>query len=276
MESQPTLTIEAGKLERQYFSDLWRFRELFLFLSWRDILVRYKQTVIGILWAVLRPFLTMAVFVFIFGKLGRFPSEGGAPYPIMVFAGMLPWQFFATSFSESSSSLLANSNMISKIYFPRIILPFSSIVTSFVDLLFSFAVLIILMVWYGYAPSVRIVTLPLFIALAFLAALGPGVLIAALNVKYRDFRYVIPFIVQIGLYVTPVGFSSRIIPHNYQLLYSLNPMVGIINGFRWAIIGGKTAIYLPGFFLSLILVAALLAVGIRYFRKTEKYFADLI
>jgi len=276
MESQPTLTIEAGKLERQYFSDLWRFRELFLFLSWRDILVRYKQTVIGILWAILRPFLTMAVFVFIFGKLGRFPSEGGAPYPIMVFAGMLPWQFFATSFSESSSSLLANSNMISKIYFPRIILPFSSIVTSFVDLLFSFAVLIILMVWYGYAPSVRIVTLPLFIALAFLAALGPGVLIAALNVKYRDFRYVIPFIVQIGLYVTPVGFSSRIIPHNYQLLYSLNPMVGIINGFRWAIIGGKTAIYLPGFFLSLILVAALLAVGIRYFRKTEKYFADLI
>jgi lipopolysaccharide transport system permease protein len=276
MESQPTLTIEAGKLERQYFSDLWRFRELFLFLSWRDILVRYKQTVIGILWAVLRPFLTMAVFVFIFGKLGRFPSEGGAPYPIMVFAGMLPWQFFATSFSESSSSLLANSNMISKIYFPRIILPFSSIVTSFVDLLFSFAVLIILMVWYGYAPSVRIVTLPLFIALAFLAALGPGVLIAALNVKYRDFRYVIPFIVQIGLYVTPVGFSSRIIPHNYQLLYSLNPMVGIINGFRWAIIGGKTAIYLPGFFLSLILITALLVVGIRYFRKTEKYFADLI
>lgn len=276
MESQPTLTIEAGKLERQYFSDLWRFRELFLFLSWRDILVRYKQTVIGILWAVLRPFLTMAVFVFIFGKLGRFPSEGGAPYPIMVFAGMLPWQFFATSFSESSSSLLANSNMISKIYFPRIILPFSSIVTSFVDLLFSFAVLIVLMVWYGYAPSVRIVTLPLFIALAFLAALGPGVLIAALNVKYRDFRYVIPFIVQIGLYVTPVGFSSRIIPHNYQLLYSLNPMVGIINGFRWAIIGGKTAIYLPGFFLSLILITALLVVGIRYFRKTEKYFADLI
>ena len=276
MESQPTLTIEAGKLERQYFSDLWRFRELFLFLSWRDILVRYKQTVIGILWTVLRPFLTMAVFVFIFGKLGRFPSEGGAPYPIMVFAGMLPWQFFATSFSESSSSLLANSNMISKIYFPRIILPFSSIVTSFVDLLFSFAVLIILMVWYGYAPSVRIVTLPLFIALAFLAALGPGVLIAALNVKYRDFRYVIPFIVQIGLYVTPVGFSSRIIPHNYQLLYSLNPMVGIINGFRWAIIGGKTAIYLPGFFLSLILITALLVVGIRYFRKTEKYFADLI
>ena len=276
MESQPTLTIEAGKLERQYFSDLWRFRELFLFLSWRDILVRYKQTVIGILWAILRPFLTMAVFVFIFGKLGRFPSEGGAPYPIMVFAGMLPWQFFATSFSESSSSLLANSNMISKIYFPRIILPFSSIVTSFVDLLFSFAVLIILMVWYGYAPSVRIVTLPLFIALAFLAALGPGVLIAALNVKYRDFRYVIPFIVQIGLYVTPVGFSSRIIPHNYQLLYSLNPMVGIINGFRWAIIGGKTAIYLPGFFLSLILITALLVVGIRYFRKTEKYFADLI
>jgi lipopolysaccharide transport system permease protein len=166
--------------------------------------------------------------------------------------------------------------MISKIYFPRIILPFSSIVTSFVDLLFSFAVLIVLMVWYGYAPSVRIVTLPLFIALAFLAALGPGVLIAALNVKYRDFRYVIPFIVQIGLYVTPVGFSSRIIPHNYQLLYSLNPMVGIINGFRWAIIGGKTAIYLPGFFLSLILITALLVVGIRYFRKTEKYFADLI
>jgi lipopolysaccharide transport system permease protein len=276
MESQPTLTIEAGKLERQYFSDLWRFRELFLFLSWRDILVRYKQTVIGILWAILRPFLTMAVFVFIFGKLGHFPSEGGAPYPIMVFAGMLPWQFFATSFSESSSSLLANSNMISKIYFPRIILPFSSIVTSFVDLLFSFAVLIVLMVWYGYAPSVRIVTLPLFIALAFLAALGPGVLIAALNVKYRDFRYVVPFIVQIGLYVTPVGFSSRIIPHNYQLLYSLNPMVGIINGFRWAIIGGKTAIYLPGFFLSLILITALLVVGIRYFRKTEKYFADLI
>jgi lipopolysaccharide transport system permease protein len=276
MESQPTLTIEAGKLERQYFSDLWRFRELFLFLSWRDILVRYKQTVFGILWAILRPFFTMVVFVFIFGKLGRFPSEGGAPYPIMVFAGMLPWQFFATSFTESSSSLLSNSNLISKIYFPRIILPFSSIVTSFVDLFFSFAVLILLMIGYGYAPSVRIVTIPVFIALAFLAALGPGVLIAALNVKYRDFRYVVPFIVQIGLYVTPVGFSSGIIPHKYQFLYSLNPMVGIINGFRWAIIGGKTAIYLPGFCLSLVLIAALLVFGIRYFRKTEKYFADLI
>ena len=276
MENSMTFTIEANKIERQYLRDLWRFRELFLFLSWRDILVRYKQTVIGILWAVLRPVLTMVVFVFVFGKLGRFPTEGSAPYPIMVYAGMLPWQFFAASLAESSTSLIANSNMISKIYFPRIILPFSAVMTSFADFIVSFGVLVLLMIGYGFAPSIRIVTLPAFIVLAFLAALGPGLLIAALNVKFQDFRYIVPFIVQMGLYITPVGFSSGIISSKYRLLYSINPMVGIINGFRWAIIGGKTSIDIPGFILSLVLIAMLLVVGFWYFRKTERFFADLI
>jgi lipopolysaccharide transport system permease protein len=272
----PKLIIEAGRTERHYWRDLWRYRELFMFLAWRDILVRYKQTVIGVAWAVLRPLLTMVVFTVVFGKLAKLPSEGGAPYAIMVFAAMLPWHFFANSLSEASNSLVGNANLISKIYFPRLIIPTSSVITSFVDFLISGLILAALMAWYQFLPSWRILTLPLFVAIAFAAAMGVGLWLTALNVKYRDFRYIVPFIVQFGLYVSPVGFSSSIVPEQYRLLYSINPMVGVIDGFRWAILGGESNIYLPGFMVSLGVTAATLVWGVYYFRKTEKSFADVI
>ena len=269
------LIIEAGRTERHYWKDLWRYRELFYFLAWRDILVRYKQTIIGITWAIIRPVLTMVVFTVVFGNLAKLPS-GGAPYPIMVFAALLPWQFFAASFSEAGNSLIANTNMISKVYFPRLVMPTTAVIVSFVDFLISFAILIALMFWYGFIPEVRIIMLPLFILIAFAASMAGGLWIAALNVKYRDFRYIIPFVVQFGLYISPVGFTSSIVPDKWRLLYSLNPMVGVIDGFRWAILGGEYQLYLPGFLLSLALVAFILVSGIVYFRKTEKTFADVI
>jgi len=269
------LIIEAGRTERHYWKDLWNYRELFYFLAWRDILVRYKQTVIGIIWAVLRPFLTMLVFTIIFGKLAKLPS-GGAPYPIMVFAAMLPWQFFATSFTGAGNSLISNANMISKVYFPRLVMPASSVIVNFFDFLISFVILLFLMLWYGFIPELRIITLPLFVIMAFAASLAAGIWIAALNVRYRDFRYIIPFIVQFGLYISPVGFNSSIVPDKWLLLYSLNPMVGVIDGFRWAILENKYQLYLPGFLLSLSLITIILTTGIIYFRKTEKTFADVI
>lgn len=272
---QTTLVIEAGRTERHYWRDIWRYRELFYFLAWRDILVRYKQTVIGLAWALIRPFLTMLVFVFVFSKLARLPSEG-APYPILVFAALLPWQFFANAFTEAGNSLISNANMISKVYFPRLVVPASAVIVSFVDFLISGIILIGLMLWYGFAPDWRILTMPLFIFIAFAAAMGAGLWMAALNVKYRDFRYIIPFVVQFGLYVSPVGFSSSVVPEQWRLLYSLNPMVGVIDGFRWAILGGKTQLYWPGFSLSIFLVIVMLATGVIYFRKTEKTFADVI
>ena len=275
MDNQSVLVIEAGKAERHYWKDLWRYRELFYFLAWRDILVRYKQTVIGLAWALIRPFLTMVVFVVVFSKLAKLPSEG-VPYPILVFAALLPWQFFANAFTEAGNSLISNAGMISKVYFPRLVIPTSAVIVSFVDFLISGIILVGLMVWYGFAPDWRIVTLPLFIFIAFAAAMGAGLWIAALNVKYRDFRYIIPFVVQFGLYVSPVGFSSAIVPEQWRLLYSLNPMVGVIDGFRWAILGGNTQLYWPGFLLSLFLVMLILVTGIVYFRKTEKTFADVI
>ena len=269
------LIIEAGRTEHHYWKDLWRYRELFYFLAWRDILVRYKQTAIGIIWSLLRPFLTMVVFTVVFSKLANLPSEG-APYPIMVFAAMLPWQFFANALSESSSSLVGNANLISKVYFPRLIIPTSSVITSFVDFLISGFILAALMLWYQFVPSWRIVTLPLFIGIAFAASMGIGLWLTALNVKYRDFRYIIPFIVQFGLYISPVGFSSSIVPEKWRLIYSFNPMVGVIDGFRWAILGQESRIYMPGFLLSCGFVVLFLATGIWYFRKTEKTFADVI
>ncbi len=255
--------------------DLWHYRELFYFLAWRDILVRYKQTTIGVVWALLRPLLTMVVFTMVFGKLAKLPSEG-VPYPVMVFAAMLPWQFFANSLTESSNSLIGNGNLISKVYFPRLIIPSSAVITSFVDFLISGMILIGLMAWYRFLPDWRIMALPLFVLIAFAAAMGMGLWLTALNVKYRDFRYIVPFIVQFGLYVSPVGFSSSIVPEKWRLLYSLNPMVGVIDGFRWAILGGSAHLYLPGFLLSCGLVVAFLVTGIWYFRKTEKTFADVI
>ena len=270
-----TLIIEAGRSERYYWQDLWRYRELFFFLAWRDILVRYKQTVIGLAWALLRPFLTMLVFTLVFSKLAKLPSEG-VPYPILVFAALLPWQFFSNAFSSAGDSLISNSNMISKVYFPRLIIPISAIIVSFIDFLISGVILIGLMLWYGFMPSLHLLALPIFIFVAFAAATGAGLWVAALNVKYRDFRYIVPFVVQFGLYVSPVGFSSAIVPEQWRLLYSINPMVGVIDGFRWAILGGNTQFYWPSILLSFALVTIVLISGIFYFRKTERGFADLI
>ena len=269
------LVIEAGRTESTYWKDLWHYQELFLFLAWRDVLVRYKQTVFGIAWALVRPLLTMIVFVIVFGKIAKLPS-GGVPYPILVFSAMLPWQFFSNALSECSSSLISNSGLISKIYFPRLIVPTSSIIVSFIDFLISGIILLGLMAWYSYVPDWRVLTLPLFILFAFAAAMGSGLWLAALNVEYRDFRYVVPFIVQFGLYVSPVGFSSDVVPEQWRFLYSLNPMVGVIDGFRWAILGGDASLYWPGFILSLGLVTVILLGGIRYFRKMENTFADVI
>lgn len=270
------LVIEAGRAERQYWGDLWLYRELFFFLAWRDILVRYKQTVIGVLWAILRPFLTMVVFTVVFGKLAKMPSEGNAPYALMVFAAMLPWQLFANSFTEAGNSLITNASLISKVYFPRLVIPGSAVVVSFVDFLIGAVLLIGIMLWYGFLPDWRLLTLPLFVLMAFAVSLAGGIWIAALNVKYRDFRYVVPFVVQLGLYVSPVGFSSSVVPDQWRLLYSLNPMVGVIDGFRWSLLGGEAQLYWPGFLLSLTLVCLLLYSGIRYFRATERTFADTI
>jgi homopolymeric O-antigen transport system permease protein len=272
---QSVLTLEAGRAERHYWRDLWRYRELFLFLAWRDILVRYKQTVFGIAWALGRPLITMLVFTLVFSKLAKLPSEG-VPYPILVFAALLPWQFFSNAFSSSGDSLVGNAGMISKVYFPRLVIPASAVIVSFVDFLISGLILVGLMIWYGFAPSLRMFTLPLFMLVAFAAALGAGLWIAAFNVKYRDFRIIVPFVVQFGLYISPVGFSSTIVPEKWRLLYSINPMVGVIDGFRWAILGGNTHLYWPGFLLSLALVMTIFITGIAYFRKTEKTFADVI
>ncbi|MHC5936892.1 ABC transporter permease [Nostoc sp.] len=273
--SQQELVIEAGGTDQQYWKDIWRYRELFYFLAWRDILVRYKQTAIGIAWALIRPFLTMVVFTIVFGQLAKLPSQG-VPYPILVFSAMLPWQFFANSLSECSNSLIGNANLISKVYFPRLIVPTSAVVVSFVDFLISGMILLGLMAWYNFVPSWRILTLPLFIAIAFAASMGAGLWFASLNVKYRDFRYIVPFIVQFGLYISPVGFSSNVVPEKWRLLYSLNPIVGVIDGFRWAILGGESKLYLSGFLLSLGLVVLLFISGIWYFRKVERTFADVI
>jgi len=275
MTAKSTLVIEAGKTEKQYWQDIWKYRELFYFLAWRDILVRYKQTFIGIAWALIRPFLTMVVFTVVFENIAKLPSQG-VPYPILVFSAMLPWQFFSNSLSECSNSLITNSNLISKIYFPRLIVPTSAVVVSFVDFMISGIILLGLMTWYNFVPSWRILTLPLFIGIAFAASMGAGLWLASLNVQYRDFRFIVPFIVQFGLYISPVGFSSSIVPERWRLLYSLNPMVGVIDGFRWAILGTSYDIYIPGFVLSLTLVLFFLVTGIWYFRKMERTFADVI
>ncbi|WP_136525575.1 ABC transporter permease [Geomonas ferrireducens] len=269
------LIIEAGKAEGTYWRDLWRYRELFYFLAWRDILVRYKQTVIGVAWSVIRPLLTMVVFTVVFGKLAQLPS-GRVPYPILVFAAMLPWQFFSSALTDSANSLVANGSMLSKVYFPRMVVPASAIIVSAVDFLVSFVILGLLMGVYRFVPDWRILALPLFFALACLASFGCGLWLAALSVKYRDFRLVLPFIVQFGLYVSPVGFSSDIIPGHWRLLYSINPMVGVIDGFRWALLGGEASLYLPGTLVSLLIAVLLFLCGVRYFRSTERVLADVI
>lgn len=270
------IVIERGRYERNYWIDLWRYRELFRVLAWRDLAVRYKQTVIGAAWAIIRPLMTMLVFTVIFGRIAKLPSDGTAPYSLMVFAGMLPWTFFSTGLSEASNSLINNANLISKVYFPRLIVPTATVVVAFVDFLITFLILILLMVWYQYPPGWQLVALPAFTLLAFLASMGPALWITALNVKYRDFRYIIPFIIQFGLYVSPVGFSSGVVPEQWRLLYSLNPMVGVIDGFRWCVLSGQSPLYLPGLAASICVAAFFLWLGIHKFRSMEKSFADLI
>jgi lipopolysaccharide transport system permease protein len=270
------IVIECGKPERHYWLDLWRYRELFRVLAWRDLSVRYKQTVIGVLWALIRPVLTMVVFTIIFGRIAKLPTDGTAPYALMVFAGILPWTFFSNGLSEASSSLINSANLISKVYFPRLIVPTATVVVALADFFISFCILLLLMVWYQFMPDWRILVLPAFVMLAFCATVGPAFWITALNVKYRDFRYIIPFIVQFGLYVSPVGFSSSVVPEQWRLLYSLNPMVGVIDGFRWCILGGQSELYAAGLAISVGATAFFLWFGIHRFRKMEKSFADLI
>lgn len=268
--------VEAGRPERHYWLDLWRYRELFRVLAWRDLSVRYKQTAIGVLWAIIRPLLTMVVFTIVFGRIAKLPTDGGAPYALMVFAGILPWSFFSAALSEASNSLVNNERLISKVYFPRLIVPIATIVVAFVDFLISFCILFVLMAWYRFLPDWHMIILPVFAVLAFLASVGPSLWITSLNVRYRDFRYVIPFIVQFGLYVSPVGFSSSVVPEQWRMLYSLNPVVGVIDGFRWCILRGQSELYLPGLIASVVVTAFFLWFGIRQFRKSERSFADLI
>ena len=275
MDNNYELIIEPGRGIKNYWLDIWRYRELFVFLSWRDIAVRYKQTIIGVAWAVIRPLLTMMVFTVVFGKIAKLPSEG-VPYAILVFSAMLPWQFFSSSLSESANSLIANSNMLTKVYFPRLVMPTSAVIVSLIDFFVSFLILALLMLWYHFVPSWQLIALPVFLLIAIIASMGVGLFLCALNVKYRDFRYVVPFIVQFGLYISPVGFSSSIVPEKWRLLYSLNPMVGVIDGFRWAIIGKSHAIYMPGFVLSVAVALICFAAGLWYFRKMERSFADVI
>ena len=270
------LLIEAGRSEKNYWRDLWRYRELFYFLAWRDILVRYKQTVIGIAWALIRPFLTMLIFTFIFSKVAKLPSPGSIPYPLLVFAAMLPWQFFSTALGEASNSLIGNANIISKVYFPRLIVPAGSVITSFVDFLITLVLMAGMMVWYAFLPDWRLLTLPLFMALAFGSAFGAGLWLCALNVRYRDFRYIVPFIVQFGLYLSPVGFSSNIVPEGLRLIYACNPMVGVIDGFRWALLRGQSPLAGSALIASALVTSVLCLSGIWYFRRTEKSFADII
>jgi len=269
-----TIIITPNSANKNYWKDLWRYRELFYILSWRDLKVRYKQTVIGAAWSIIRPLLTTIVFTVVFNRVAKLESPGDAPYALMVFAGMLPWQFFSNALSESSNSLVSNTNLITKVYFPRMIIPASSVITSLVDLGISLFILVGMFIFYQYMPDWKIILLPFFIIIAFITAFGVGLYITALNVKYRDFRYIIPFIIQFGLYITPVGFSSSVVPAQWRLLYSLNPMVGVIEGFRWSIL--NEPIYMPGFLISMAVASLFLILGVWYFRRTEKSFADNI
>lgn len=273
---QDLVVIKPGRRELHYWQELWRYRELFIALAWRDLSVRYKQTAIGVIWAVIRPVLAVFVFTIIFGHIAKLPSEGTTPYPVMVFIGTLPWTFFSTALSDGSNSLVSNANLIGKIYFPRLIVPCASLIVAFCDFLINLCILLVTMLWFRIVPGWQVVFFPLFLVLSCLASLGPSLWITALNVKYRDFRFVVPFIVQFGLYVSPVGFSSSVVPDQWRLVYSLNPMVGVIDGFRWCMLGGQSPLYFPALAISICVTSFFLWFGISRFRKMEKSFADLI
>jgi lipopolysaccharide transport system permease protein len=271
------IIIEPGKSEKNYWKDLWRYRELFYILSWRDIKVRYKQTTLGILWAIIRPLLTLLVFTFVFGKLAKLEMSSTVPYAIIVFAGLLPWYFFANALTESSNSLIGNERLITKVYFPRLIIPAAAVITSFIDFLISFVILLGVFIYYQYTPPINIALLPLYWIMMFAASLGPGLYLTAMNVKYRDFRYIIPFIVQFGLFISPVGFSSSLVPEQWKWAYALNPMTGVIDGFRWCIVKDAPNPLLDyPFYISLGVTIFFVILALFQFRKMEKNFADLI
>lgn len=275
MTSQ-SIVIEAGLAERHYWRDLWRYRELFLVLAWRDVSVRYKQSVIGVAWVMLQPLASAAVFTVVFGRVAKLPSLEGVPYVLLVFAGLLPWQLISGSANSAANSLVGNAGLISKVYFPRLIVPGASVATGLVDFFVALVVLAGLMVWHAFTPDLRVLVLPVFLAMALLAAIGPGLWIASLNVRYRDFRAVLPFLIQFGMYLSPVAYASSVVPEQWKLIYHLNPAVAVIDGFRWCLLRGAVPLYWPGILLAWAVIAVLLFVGVRQFRKTERTFADMV
>jgi lipopolysaccharide transport system permease protein len=273
---QKWLILEPKRIEKEYWKDLWRYRELFAILAWRDIAVRYKQTAIGVTWAFIRPVLSMLVFTVIFGKLAKLPTDGDAPYAIMVFAAMLPWQFFSSALGSVSGTFITGAGLFRKVYFPRLIAPAAAVITSMVDFVISFLILLVLMIWYGYMPSWRLLTLPFWLLVVFSFSMGLGLLIASWMVRYRDMGFIVPFFLQIGQYISPVAYSTSIIPNEWRFIYGLNPMVGVIEGFRWAILGKSAVVDKTSMCISLLSVSILLIVGFQRFRSTEKTFVDVV
>ncbi len=273
--SFPTLRIQPSRgWVSLKLGELWEYRELLYFLIWRDIKVRYKQTALGAAWAIIQPFFTMVVFSLFFGRLAKVPSDG-IPYPIFSFAALVPWTFFANGLGQSSNSLVGSANLITKVYFPRLTIPIASVLSGVVDFALAFVVLLAMMLYYGILPTLNVLWLPLFLLLALVASLGVGLWLSALNVEYRDVRYVVPFITQFWLFVTPIAYPSSLLHEPWRTLYGLNPMVGVVEGFRWALLGTKTA---PGPIIAVSATAALviLVTGAFYFRRMEKTFADIV
>ena len=275
MAAPQLITIGNGTRDKGYWADLWRHREMLFFLAWRDILVRYKQTVVGVSWVIIRPFLTMMVFTVVFGRIANLPANG-LPYPLLVFTGMLPWFFFSSALAECSNSLVGNANLLSKVYFPRLIVPIATILVCAVDYLVSILLLVGMLAWYQHWPDWRILFLPLFSFFTAMLAFGLGLWAAALNVRYRDFRHLIPFVLQLGIYISPVGYATTLIPEKWRPLYWFNPMVGIIDGFRWSVLGQETAVYWPSVGFALLFCVGILWSGVWYFRRFESTFADVL
>jgi len=256
-------------------AELWEYRELLYFYVWRELKVRYKQTVVGAAWAVLQPLMTMLVFSLFFGKLAHIPS-GGLPYPVFYYSALLPWMYFAASLQNATNKVVENQYVITKVYFPRLVIPFSAVLTSLVDFLITLALMAVLMLWYGFAPGWQLIALPVFVLQSFALALGLGLLLAALNVEYRDFRYVVPFVVQFGLFISPVAFSTTEVPEAWRSLYAVNPLVGIIDGFRWSLLGGRVPLLPETIWISTIVTISMILLGVWYFRRMEHSFADVI
>lgn len=276
LQSERVTVIEQGALEREYWRDLWRFRELFAILTWRDLTLRHRQTVLGVAWSVIRPLTTVLVLSFVFGRVAKLPSDGSAPYPLMVLAGLLPWSLISSIVGQVCSTVLNNAPLMSKIYFPRLLLPAVTVATALMDALISVLLLFAMFLWFGFVPSWRILFLPVFLVFAVLASIGPGLWFTAMNVRYRDFQYGIGYFLQFGLYISPVGFSSAAVPQQWRFLYSLNPAVGVIDGFRWCLFRGAPPLYMPGLVCSVLITTVMLWAGVTHFRKSERTFVDLV